>query len=278
MVMATDACDPDVSVTLVELLLPGSCEDSYKLTRIWKATDACGKMTSHFQVITVVDTLAPTLAGVPSDEKVECDSVPTAAPVTAMDNCDPAPALTFAEVRIDGDCPGDYTLLRTWTATDRCGNVAKEIHTLTVKDTTPPDVTLSNDTAYCLWPPNHRYVCFDVDDFDPEILESCSEPVTWRFAGCTSDQPDDAPGDGHTMDDCVVTSDGRSFCARSERVGGRREGRHYAVSIVAEDACGNASGETVIGIVHVPHDRSPRDSCLDASKVGCKPREPLPCL
>ena len=38
------------------------------------------------------------------------------------------------------------------------------------------------------------------------------EPVTWRFVGCASDQPDDAPdgsgwnGDGNTTHDCLVAA------------------------------------------------------------------------
>ena len=44
--------------------------------------------------------------------------------VIASDNCDPSPAITFAEQRVAGGCPDSSTLRRTWTATDRCGNHA----------------------------------------------------------------------------------------------------------------------------------------------------------
>ena len=122
------------------------------------------------------------------------------------------------------------------------------------------------------------------------MADNCSEPVTWSFVGCASDQPDDAPdraypgwnGDGSTVDDCVVAADGRGFCVRAERAGTgptAREGRHYGVAIVAEDECGNVSPETVVGMIHVPHDSraGSTKACLDTTKVGCRPNEAIPC-
>ena len=61
--------------------------------------------------------------------------------------------------------------------------------------------------------------CFSSADFRPSITDDCSEPVTWRFAGCASDQPENGLGDGNTEPDCVVAADGQGFCVRSERQG-----------------------------------------------------------
>ena len=72
--------------------------------------------------VTIADTTAPVLVGVPADMTVECDSVPAAANVTATDNCDPSPTLIYTESRTDGSCPSNYTLTRIWSATDGCGN------------------------------------------------------------------------------------------------------------------------------------------------------------
>ena len=41
--------------------------------------------------------------------------------LTAADNCGDA-TVAFNETTTDGDCPGNYTINRTWTATDACGN------------------------------------------------------------------------------------------------------------------------------------------------------------
>ena len=50
------------------------------MTRIWTATDACGNSAIATQIVTIDDTIAPTLNGVPGDEMVQCrDDVPAAA-------------------------------------------------------------------------------------------------------------------------------------------------------------------------------------------------------
>ena len=241
--------------------------------------DGRGGSSSCRTTVTFSDTEAPVIAA-PPEATVECDAVPPPAVVGALDACDAAPAVSFSEARVDGDCPGRYTLVRTWTATDHCSNVASSSQTIHVQDTTPPVVTPGSGVIACMWPPNHWYVCFRSGDLLPDVHDACSEPVTWRVAGCSSDQPDDAPesgsgwnGDGHTVDDCVVDPDGQGFCVRSERCGAgptAQDGRHYGVSIVAVDACGNASAAVVIGSVHVPHDQSPmeRNGCRNPTKDG----------
>jgi hypothetical protein len=42
---------------------------------------------------------------------------------SATDNCDPAPDVTYSDVTVaSSTCPQEYTINRTWTATDACGN------------------------------------------------------------------------------------------------------------------------------------------------------------
>ena len=157
-VTATDNCDSDVDITYSEVRTDGSCPDTYTLTRTWTATDNCGNASTQSQTITVEDTTAPTLSGVPADVTVQCDAVPAAAvigtEVTATDNCDSDVDITYSEVRTDGSCPDTYTLARTWTATDNCGNASTQGQTITVEDTTAPalsgvpaDVTVQCDAV-----------------------------------------------------------------------------------------------------------------------------------
>jgi hypothetical protein len=139
---AQDACDPAPAVIFSERDLPagaGACPDERVIERTWIARDACGNESSHVQVITTVDNVAPTLAGVPADARVSCDAVPAAANVSAVDDCDPSPQVVESEQHLDDPaCPQRYSLVRTWTASDRCGNEASREQVITVVDETPP--------------------------------------------------------------------------------------------------------------------------------------------
>jgi large repetitive protein len=128
-------------VSFSEVRTDGNCADNYTLTRTWTATDRCGNSSSAMQVITVQDTQAPMLSGVPANTTVQCDNIPAPAQPTATDNCDPAPVITYQQVRTNGNCPYNYTLTRTWTATDRCGNSSSQTQVITVQDTQAPVIT-----------------------------------------------------------------------------------------------------------------------------------------
>ena len=98
------------------------CPGNYTINRTWTATDACGNTTTHNQTVTVQDTTAPTFnEELPADITAQCDNVPEEQTLTAADNCGDA-TVAFNETTTDGDCPGNYTINRTWTATDACGN------------------------------------------------------------------------------------------------------------------------------------------------------------
>ena len=111
-----------------------------------------------------------------------------------------------------------------------------------VIDATPPEVTSSNEDLFCLWPPEHDYVCFDAAEFMPEITDNCDPTPTWEFDACTSDQPDNGPGDGDTVNDCVLDGDAQGFCARAERMGSVAPGRRYDLDITATDFCDKCRG------------------------------------
>lgn len=100
-------------------------------------TDASNNSATATASITVLDNIAPTLVGVPADVTVECSAVPMAADVSAADNC-ANPSVTFIEERIDGISNNDYTLTRTWTATDASGNTASATQMITVEDNIAP--------------------------------------------------------------------------------------------------------------------------------------------
>lgn len=269
---ASDACDAVTVSDDAPAFFPADCPAGSAITTVTfsSSTDSCGESASDSSTVRVADTTPPVLAGVPADATVECDAVPDPPPVTASDICAGDLPVGFEEQRTDGDCPGNYVLDRSWSAADTCLNPAQEAQVLTVQDTTPPEVTASGEIVHCLWPPNHKYVCFGQDDFAPEITDNCSEPIEWVFAGCQSNQADNATGsgDGNTTADCVVAEDGSGFCVRAERAAagaGAKDGRRYAVSVVATDACGNASDPVIVGNVHVPFNGAGAKGCRSAN-------------
>lgn len=266
---ASDACDV-VSVSHdAPAFFPVDCPAGSTTTTVTfsSSTDSCGESASDSSTVLVPDTTPPVLMGVPADATVECDAVPDPPLVTASDVCAGDLPVGFADQETEGDCPGNYILDRSWSAADTCTNAVLEIQVLTVQDTTPPEVTASDEIVHCLWPPNHKYVCFGREDFAPAITDNCSEPIEWVFAGCQSSQADNATGDGNTTEDCVVAEDGNGFCVRAERAAagaGAKDGRFYSISVVATDSCGNASEPVVVGTVHVPFNGAGARSCLSA--------------
>ncbi|MFT5262326.1 MAG: gliding motility-associated-like protein, partial [Polaribacter sp.] len=152
-ITATDNCDSNPTINSVnDVILPGSCTGEYVINRAYSATDNCGNVTTVTQVITVEDTTGPTIAGVPADETVECDAIPTAVTITATDNCDTNPTINpVNDVILTGSCIGEYVINRAYSATDDCGNVTTVTQVITVEDTTGPTIAgvPADETVEC---------------------------------------------------------------------------------------------------------------------------------
>jgi len=134
----TDNCDPDISYVFNESPLTGNCIDDYSIIRTWTASDRCGNTTTTTQVINIEDNTAPQILVSPTSIALECDEDIPEPDAVATDNCDAFVDLIFDETVMNGDCPNNYTIVRTWTATDDCGNTSIETQTITVEDTQAP--------------------------------------------------------------------------------------------------------------------------------------------
>ncbi|MBK7342074.1 MAG: hypothetical protein IPJ06_02505 [Saprospiraceae bacterium] len=145
---ATDNCGmPTVSST--EFTTPGGCAAEYVITRTWTAEDECGMTATCEQMITVDDSTVPVIT-CPADAAVECDDDLTSGAngvATATDNCDPAPMIAESDNIVPGGCTDAYTIERTWTATDACGNASSCVQQITVDDTTDPVITCAPDVV-----------------------------------------------------------------------------------------------------------------------------------
>ncbi len=115
-------------------------------------------------------------------------------------------------------------------------------------DATPPTIT-GTVTPNVLWPPNHKYVTVSST---VTVTDNADPNPTLTLVSVTSDEPDDATGDGHTINDVVIIDD-TTFNLRAERRG-NGDGRIYLITYMASDACGNTA--TASTPVYVPHDKA----------------------
>jgi hypothetical protein len=140
----------------------------------WSATDICGNSVSASQTNTVNDTMAPVLAGVPTNEVYECiDDVPAPTVVTATDNCDTNVIVSVSSVT-NGSCP--TIVIHTWSATDGCGNSVSASQTNTVNDTIAPLLVgvPGNEVYQCIEDVPAPTVVTATDNCDTNVVVSVS--------------------------------------------------------------------------------------------------------
>jgi hypothetical protein len=243
-----DNCDPDVAVVIGGDVIDTSTCGTYVVT--YDATDDSGNSAAQVtRTVIVQDTIPPviTLNG-SATMTLECgvDSY-TEEGATAMDNCDPDVAVVIGGDTVDTSTCGTYVV--TCNATDASGNVAEVTRIVDVVDTTPPEFSLTV-TPDVLWPANHKMVKITPSW---EVSDNCDESLEVTLVSITSNEDDDAKGDGHTANDIRAKGDG-SIYLRAER-SGRGTGRVYTITYQAVDDSGNATQKSTA--VTVPHNRVP---------------------
>lgn len=177
MASASDSCDSAPQVTYSDVIVDGSCPQSYVINRTWTASDSCNNTSTCVQVITVVDTQAPEVVPgtCPADITVTCDvDIPTIPVPQYTDNCGDV----TLEIVIDtvGFIPpsieGQYIV--TYYLTDQCNNTNSScVMVISVIDTTGPSIVCplpltvecgaSTDTA-ATGVPSVFDACVPVDD------------------------------------------------------------------------------------------------------------------
>ena len=111
-----------------------------QLIYMWEAKDACGNVTTHQQIITIVPKTTPiplTWATLPNNITVDCaKAIPAVQTPTTQGGCAKV-VITRADKELNKRCLNNFTLERTFTASDGCTTLT---HTqrITVADTTPP--------------------------------------------------------------------------------------------------------------------------------------------
>ena len=132
----------DCYSTMVEFMeeVQGDTCTDYQLVRIWTATTSCGEVLVESQIITV-EVPGLELTGIPGDISINCqDDLPAPAAPEPTSDCYTTD-IEFTETTTPGTCPQEYTLTRTWTATNGCGETVDYTRIITVVDEEAPTIT-----------------------------------------------------------------------------------------------------------------------------------------
>lgn len=115
------------------------------------AKDDAGNTTTCSFTVKVVDNQVPIIV-CPPNKTISCEESlnpsNTGTP-TSSDNCGVA-SVSHIDLRINGSCPNEFTINRTWTAVDVNGNNATCLQVIAVEDKKPPVITCpANTTVTC---------------------------------------------------------------------------------------------------------------------------------
>ena len=196
MAMAEDACDETVQVMFIDgpIEFVFDCPPyNYLCTRTFYATDDAGNTAQAIQMITVADTLAPVFLNEPAAlvevNEQEGEEIPEPF-VAIQDACDGNAQWVSEDLLLEvvGDTA---TYVRTYTATDACGNAAEFEQTLVVVVATEGctdamacnyNEDATNDDGSCVYPADYvdcSGVC--LNDLDGDGV--CDE---LEVEGCTA--------------------------------------------------------------------------------------------
>jgi uncharacterized delta-60 repeat protein len=127
------------------------------------------------------------------------------------------------------------------TVTDTASNSASCSTTISVQDSTPPELSEISADPDVLWPPNHKWVDVRVRALASDTCGSAS----WKIIGVTSSEHDDS-----SALDWQITGE-HTLRLLAER-SGEGNGRIYTITIQATDSSGNLSDPAEVR-VRVPH-------------------------
>ena len=169
--VVTDAADDYLAVPIVTFVSDVSdgltCPET--ITRTYKVEDDCVNFILVKQKIIIKDTIPPVFATAPANVLVQCSAdVPAMTNLSWTDNCTGNGSVVGTDVSDGMSCP--ETIIRTWTYSDNCANVATATQTIIVHDTIKPVANSLSDVQVIVLPPADITVLTGVSD-------NCSTPI-----------------------------------------------------------------------------------------------------
>lgn len=173
-------------------LIGADCDNSLVVT--FTVTDQCGATATVAFEYVIEDNTPPVILGVGADTVlVSCDAALPALPMVSVEDCDSNPTLVFnvfSNQINNGSCAQyEYDIIRSWTATDDCGNSSTATQVIRVQDNEPPSFQRPfNIDLYCTQDFNDLSLTGNVSN----LLDNCSpnSALTVSFSDVINEQPD----------------------------------------------------------------------------------------
>ena len=147
-VYATDECSiPFLDFSEVVLDEAGSAcdEKGYKTLMLcrWVATDECLLQSEYSFYMAIVDNEPPQFNPIPNPQVfANCQNIPPVPNLSVTDNCSEVET-SFTEVLQSASCSG-LRIVRTWSATDECGNNTTLSQVINLIDNTGPEFSFTD--------------------------------------------------------------------------------------------------------------------------------------
>lgn len=172
------------SITFVESSELGECSGEELIIRSWTAfSDENVELAIFTQEINITDTSPPIFDTVLDDFTQSCtEDWPEIIEVQASDNCSSVQISTEEDIIQDPSCENNFSLIRTYTATDDCGNQTSFVQEIEIVDNSGP---IFNEDL----PELIEVSCGEIPNpVEPEVFDECGEVSSLRF---TDEQTDD---------------------------------------------------------------------------------------
>ena len=167
-----DNCSQPTVAFVSEVSDGATCPET--ITRTYSVTDACGNITNVTQAIIINDDIAPELVSTLEPSiTISCDDVPEPPLLEFTDNCGSDVTVDFEETTETVD-PINYTVIRTWTASDACGNQNVYEQRILVE---PSSVSDTGSTNICIDEPSIDLNNFVTNTDDLSGEWTASDPV-----------------------------------------------------------------------------------------------------
>lgn len=181
----TGACSGVSPTITYSDMVSGNMPCDATVLRTWTATDECGVTRTCVQTILVRDNVPPVIV-CPPNVQLTCNG-PTSPAATgfasATDNCS-IPLVTFTDV-VTGSQPCNQLIVRTWRATDDCGNTATCVQTISVMDNLPPTINCPPTIAVTALAPDCDIPVHNIHSLG--ATDNCGTPsVSYAITGATT--------------------------------------------------------------------------------------------